>query len=1185
MVLTRSDSSSSAWNLPSRESLDTLQSDQRRVRHIHSVLVRNLTLDPALDFLFVSTAPTSTSIQDDNNETFEPLSVGTSAGKGKGKAIDGRNRAGSSASWTSNLSNDSGEREGRELVLDSGGNSSRGGTLRTRPRRSSSAGTLLARAQKISEEGEEDDAEDYSEGTDGSPQLLPILSNSSSSSFPFPSSLPSDPTSTETLLRARSTSRASVNSNGTTASSSTIRQAPKLPPRPASPSSSSRTHSRPPTSSQFAARENKRRNEALKRRLLDSFISIEIIPSSSSASSIDDGDTTKALSRRRRGNTISGFNGASEGGGGGGGGGTSFFPRSSLHRSGSSTSIKSISSARKALRRRTVSSSIVPTTSTLPTSASAPRNLPPQQPFFISQPAVEQVNPCFYVDQSEFLVHKPSSDSTTLPLPDDENLSGWEGLREERIRIKVFGRPRRSDRKWNTDKGKGKGKGKEIEKEQAEDDEEDEKNWKVLTEWDIELSGLVSLGRNPAAFPSLPPNTILLALCPPSSPFAFTSSSTAPASSSSTLSTDLEYFTAPLHLLHRRQSTSLSRRRDFLRTSISDDEQNGCSCSESDSEQDSDIVGGGGGNNSDPGLDSTNQVSRRRARSGTMNNRWTGRSGNGRNSIWRERLKVEEEKRRRLEFIERSKRETRMVDLANFEVVERLWVGEREIEGIRREKEEVEKRLRREVGKGEVEELSRDREERRDRVGDLEGVDEAVREEVEDLTNDLERRRERLEKRKERLVKAREMDERNRTALKEVNEELDEKDRDISSLQTAILARRTHIVTLLSHLFPIEPVLPSPSHPSPPPLLFSIHSLALPNSTYPPSYSDDLLSSALGYAAHLTLFLAAYLGVPLCYPVIWRGSRSVVKDEISMMKGPRAFPLYGKGVDQYRFDYGVFLLNKNIEQLMYSQNLTVLDLRNTLPNLKTLVLSLSYGEWSEEYRQASLDPIFTDPDQVDDSHETVTHLEEEEGVIDLNEQGGSSQSSNGSNESNSSDPSTTPETSIESLPPRGEEEGSEVSASSSVPSTRSRSSSLASAASTIKVSDPTTTAATKLKRSSSRDSKSSNSRRGGGGGIEKLVPAHTSSTTTVSSNSPSSSGGSNNKITTVNGTDGGRGKLEKGKTSRVRTTSTSSSAGGGGYGSRFANSVWSAVAGKAGERESRGSSNVNGNGGGPEVEQ
>lgn len=27
------------------------------------------------------------------------------------------------------------------------------------------------------------------------------------------------------------------------------------------------------------------------------------------------------------------------------------------------------------------------------------------------------------------------------------------------------------------------------------------------------------------------------------------------------------------------------------------------------------------------------------------------------------------------------------------------------------------------------------------------------------------------------------------------------------------------------------------------------------------------------------------------------------------------FPLYTKGVDQYRYEFGVFLLNKNIEQV------------------------------------------------------------------------------------------------------------------------------------------------------------------------------------------------------------------------------------------------------------------------------
>ena len=28
-----------------------------------------------------------------------------------------------------------------------------------------------------------------------------------------------------------------------------------------------------------------------------------------------------------------------------------------------------------------------------------------------------------------------------------------------------------------------------------------------------------------------------------------------------------------------------------------------------------------------------------------------------------------------------------------------------------------------------------------------------------------------------------------------------------------------------------------------------------------------------------------------------------------------SFPLYAKGVDRYRFEFGVFLLNKNIEQV------------------------------------------------------------------------------------------------------------------------------------------------------------------------------------------------------------------------------------------------------------------------------
>lgn len=32
---------------------------------------------------------------------------------------------------------------------------------------------------------------------------------------------------------------------------------------------------------------------------------------------------------------------------------------------------------------------------------------------------------------------------------------------------------------------------------------------------------------------------------------------------------------------------------------------------------------------------------------------------------------------------------------------------------------------------------------------------------------------------------------------------------------------------------------------------------------------------------------------------------------------PISFPLYVKGVDTYRFEYGVFLLNKNIEMVSH----------------------------------------------------------------------------------------------------------------------------------------------------------------------------------------------------------------------------------------------------------------------------
>ena len=54
-----------------------------------------------------------------------------------------------------------------------------------------------------------------------------------------------------------------------------------------------------------------------------------------------------------------------------------------------------------------------------------------------------------------------------------------------------------------------------------------------------------------------------------------------------------------------------------------------------------------------------------------------------------------------------------------------------------------------------------------------------------------------------------------------------------------------------------------------------------------------------------------------------------------------SFLLSGKNNELYRYEYAVFLLNKDIERLLNHYGVPMLDLRNTLPNLKNLLVTLS----------------------------------------------------------------------------------------------------------------------------------------------------------------------------------------------------------------------------------------------------
>jgi hypothetical protein len=159
-----------------------------------------------------------------------------------------------------------------------------------------------------------------------------------------------------------------------------------------------------------------------------------------------------------------------------------------------------------------------------------------------------------------------------------------------------------------------------------------------------------------------------------------------------------------------------------------------------------------------------------------------------------------------------------------------------------------------------------------------------------------------------------------------------------------IHGQRRRICEELLHIFPIEPTSQ--------PLLFTIIGLPLPNTSFDES-DEDVLAAALGHVARLVDMLQYYLSVPLPYPITPYGSRSIIRDQISTLAdSQRTFPLYVKGIVRYRFDYAVFLLNKNIERLAESQGLKVIDIRHTLPNLKYLLYICSAGNSELPARKA-----------------------------------------------------------------------------------------------------------------------------------------------------------------------------------------------------------------------------------------
>ncbi|GIZ03757.1 UV radiation resistance-associated protein [Caerostris extrusa] len=103
--------------------------------------------------------------------------------------------------------------------------------------------------------------------------------------------------------------------------------------------------------------------------------------------------------------------------------------------------------------------------------------------------------------------------------------------------------------------------------------------------------------------------------------------------------------------------------------------------------------------------------------------------------------------------------------------------------------------------------------------------------------------------------------------------------------------------------------------------------------------SDQMSVAALGYVCHIVLMISQFLNVPLRYPINFYGSNSSIIDHISssLPDKTREFQLYVKNKERRCFEYGGFLLNKNIAQLRIHCRLSTRDLSATLPNLSSLI--------------------------------------------------------------------------------------------------------------------------------------------------------------------------------------------------------------------------------------------------------
>lgn len=191
-----------------------------------------------------------------------------------------------------------------------------------------------------------------------------------------------------------------------------------------------------------------------------------------------------------------------------------------------------------------------------------------------------------------------------------------------------------------------------------------------------------------------------------------------------------------------------------------------------------------------------------------------------------------------------------------------------------------------------------------------------------------------IKARKEAMEQGRLVQEKARSHLPDAQEKLVSSEQLLHQNSEDAKGQIRRIAEDLMVIYPIEPI-PDRS------LAFTISGLPLPNSQFE-DINREVVAAALGCTAHLVYLLSFYLSVAIPYPISPNLSTSLIQDPVSQDLPQRTFPLYPVSA-HYRFEYSVFLLNKDIEFLLNKTGIRGLDIRHTLPNLKYLLYILTAG--------------------------------------------------------------------------------------------------------------------------------------------------------------------------------------------------------------------------------------------------